>query len=628
MEASSQHSEHLTPRQESLNHQVFTQPEAGLQQPFDITLVVEDGKEFKAHRNVLSAASPYFEKLLNSGMKEAKEGIVWFETYTEAAMGGLLEFIYTGNVQIFNQEIAIDLFTMADYLLLPNLKSLAEKFLLTTMALNASNCISTYFFAERYKLKELASKTESFIHANFITVAKSEEFSNLSNKEVEMWISRDEIHVSAEEDVFNIILEWIDCDKSERQKYFAELFCQVRLAYISRDLLSNDIVTNNLVKQSEGCLDLVKQALKLTNGKNSDLLSVRPRKSLENPFIVVCAEIFILCYFPRENRWCEFANSPITNFRDCEIASCCGKLYFLNPQDVSNKTGLLRYDSYSNTWKTLPYKEQRYLKQIFVRNDNEMFALVTEACLDCDNLSCLCCRGIRGEPPSSRRRKLMSFITRYVPESNLWEDIASFDFGLREGMCIVTKGNFVYFIGGGVLVQSMEKSLRDTERFDLTTNQWDKVADIQEDRMFACGAASHGNIFVGGGVNKQGGRVSKTCEVYDEKTNEWHFIASLISRPCVLSNMVCIDDKIYVAGSCYDFDSDSETGRLQCYDPEIGEWNEDVEIPIGRKGSGLSRKCYLNACSMRVFRGFVDNLDNASIRRCGSLRDKLKCLIM
>ena len=38
--------------------------------PYDVTLIVKDGKEFKAHRQVLSEASPFFEKLLSSDMNE------------------------------------------------------------------------------------------------------------------------------------------------------------------------------------------------------------------------------------------------------------------------------------------------------------------------------------------------------------------------------------------------------------------------------------------------------------------------------------------------------------------------------------------------------------------------------
>ena len=47
--------------------------------PYDVTLVAKDGKEFKAHREVLLNASPFFKKLLNSGMKETKERVIRLE---------------------------------------------------------------------------------------------------------------------------------------------------------------------------------------------------------------------------------------------------------------------------------------------------------------------------------------------------------------------------------------------------------------------------------------------------------------------------------------------------------------------------------------------------------------------
>jgi len=242
----------------------------------DVILVVKDGKEFKAHKRVLSEASPFFEKLLNSDMKESREGIVRLEMFSESAMRNTLQFIYTGDVQILAEENARDLVISADYLFLPNLKTLAEAALVKM--LNTSNCISVYNFSQSYHCQELLAKTEKYILANFTAVYETnrEEVLNMSSKEMEMWLSSDEINVGAEEDVFNIILAWIDHNRSKRQKYFVELFRHVRLVFASRDFLSSDILMNDLVKDNESCPNRVVDAINLIDSHKYCNLSISP----------------------------------------------------------------------------------------------------------------------------------------------------------------------------------------------------------------------------------------------------------------------------------------------------------------------------------------------------------------
>ena len=93
----------------------------------DVTLVTKDEKEFKAHGNVLSAASPFFFKLLQSDMKENREGIVRFEEISGGVMEDVLEFIYTGIVEV-TQENSKDLIAAANYLFIPGLKKLSGNF--------------------------------------------------------------------------------------------------------------------------------------------------------------------------------------------------------------------------------------------------------------------------------------------------------------------------------------------------------------------------------------------------------------------------------------------------------------------------------------------------------------------
>lgn len=153
-----------------------------VEKPFDVALITEDGKKLEARRSVLSEANPFFEKLLGSDMKEAKEGVVRIEMITELGLREVLEFIYTGSVQILAEDNAQDLIALADYLILPHLKDLAARTLQRN--LNSSNSLSMNYLAEKFRCEALMSNRRDFILANFTSVTKSEEFFNLSYEEV------------------------------------------------------------------------------------------------------------------------------------------------------------------------------------------------------------------------------------------------------------------------------------------------------------------------------------------------------------------------------------------------------------------------------------------------------------
>ena len=65
---------------------------------------------------------PLVKKLLRSDVKETTEGVVRLEMFTESIMAATvtLQYIYTGDVQIFTEDVgnARDLIVMADYFFL------------------------------------------------------------------------------------------------------------------------------------------------------------------------------------------------------------------------------------------------------------------------------------------------------------------------------------------------------------------------------------------------------------------------------------------------------------------------------------------------------------------------------
>ena len=588
-------------------------PQEILDHPFDVTLVGRDGKEFKAHRRVLAEASSFFEKLLNSDMKESNEGIIHLEMLTELGLRDILEFIYTGGVQLSAADHARDMIEMADYLDLPHLKTIAGRVLVKDLNLDFSNFMSSYYFAENYRCEELISHTCNFIRANFATVAKTEDFLNLSSKAVNMCIASDELNVSAEDDVFKIILTWIDHDKSERKKYFAELFREVRLVYVSRDFLYSDIVTNDFVNNNQDSMDLVKVVMKYSfiGSIGYPQFRFKARNSLETPVFVITIprKQHHLCYNIREDTWSQttFRGRALLPMEDGEVFYSHDKFYFLSaPQ--SGARSLERYDSVLKCWTPLFLSvEQRRVDGIFVGNRDEIYALVTEWAHPYHD---------HYFGPCGERH--LSLIMKYNSETNSWEDITSFDLDSRTSICIVAKGSFVYCLGGHLRYQN--KTLTDAGRCDLNTNTWEKIADLQEPRRDAKGAAAHEKIFIVGGE-----RSMSSCEVYNERTGEWQYIARLNKdKHNYLEALIPVDCKLY-AFIC---EPSQQRLRIECYDAESNRWKELTRVSLGLPGMGpsnVSPKPRIR--SMRVFKG-CDFLQESLASSLDSNECKSKCSIV
>ena len=597
-------------------------PQEQFRRPCDVTVVVKDGKEFDTHGHVLSEASPFFEKLLGSEMRERKERKIRLEMLTEQIWGKILSFIYSGTVQIYNEQDARDLISMADYFLIKQLKNIAGEFL--AQNLETSNCISTYHFAEKYRCEELLVDTKRFILRNFSTIATTEDFSNMSSKEVEMWISSDETNIQAEEDVFKVILRWITRNRKERKQYFYELFRHVRLAYVSVTYLRKVIATSNLVRDNRKCLRLVKDAIK--KSKKSHRPSEWPRKSLETPLMTVCVDKRILSYFPRQDKWSRLGESK----PPCSIIfSSRGQLYFVN--QVYHK--LLRYDSFSHRWTTLPYNEKKSMRQVYISSKDEIFALMID-----DRISCLGCISLRSSralesteheeiqhPPRCGKSHLSS-VMRYRPETNLWQETSSFDLGSRDGICFVASEKFVYLIGG--YIRGANKILTDVDRFDFARNSWSKAADMLEPRHCPYGAALHGKVYItdNGSYDLENFTFKRTCEVYSEATDEWHFVANMTIPRSRHGSMLCVDEKICVLDDY--FKSMSYLGiKIHCYDPDKDEWQEqtDHKIPVKRGYSvGPTTHYSLHTCATSIFQPGQRLASESST----TTFDKCKCLIM
>ena len=535
----------------------------------DITLVTNDDREFKAHRNVLSAASPFFCKLLKSEMKENREGIIRFEEISGCVMEDVLEFIYTGTVEV-TQENAKELIAAGNYLIIPSLKTVSGRFLQGEMS--NTNCISTFYLAEKYDCIELIRNSRKFVHENFASVGEMDEFLSLEAKEVAVWISSDEIAVEAEAGVFKIILKWVEHSKSERKTAFEELFRHVRLNFLSRDCLE-DVVTNELVRENLACVKLVMDAIvKMATFASEDDLPQSPRKGLETRVILACGGKFTFYYLPEENQWKRLPDGSTERNQKTQILTFRDQLYTFKEFSKAEK-----YDPVFNGWSKSDLIDVSADSAIVIVVKGEMYA-------------------IEVNKPVGK-----STIKRYNVELCKWQTIVESPQGCRNGCCVIAGGSYLYLLGGSTPGNASYVSK--AERFNTAESQWEEIADMQQGRGGAFGVSSEEKIVVAGGLNEKN-KVSKKCEMYNVSTNEWHFIGSLNTWR-VYGSMVCLNGTFYVLGG-----TKNNKDRLQsveCYDSTEDRWIEKASIPVARYS--IENKSTFIGCVMKLSKGVLEKSD-------------------
>ena len=543
----------------------------------DITLITKDDQELKAHRNILSAASPFFCKLLQSDMKENREGIVRLEEISGSVMEDVLEFIYTGTVEV-TEENAEELVVATNYLLVPNLKTISGRFIQQQIC--ELNCISTFYFAEKYDCEELLNDSKSFIHANFRSVADMNEFLSLEAKEVERWISSDEIVVETEADVFQIAQKWVEHNKGERKAAFEELLRHVRLVFVSRDYLLN-VVTNELVRDNAGCFTLVSDAIRQTTFSSDDDLPQSPRKGLDTRAIVACEGEYAFCYLPQKDEWKRLptcnrstkkrrVNIPSTHmirFRD--------QLFMFRSLDRTE-----RYDPVFNGWSSFPFG---IIKDEVTVIGGELFSIYEPFFMDLESTT-------------------KTVIGKFQVETCSWQKLHSSSQCYRKDSCVIGSDNFLYLLGGTSPHTSQHVAKAD--RFDITEKKWEEITDMQQARGGAFGVASQEKIFIAGGTDEES-TVSKTCEVYNVSTNEWQLIADLnVYR--THGSMVCLGGTLYVLGG-FDQTKKNPEHSVECYDKQ-GKWIVKTTIPV--KEDWKNKKAF-KGCVLKFSKGVLNKLANA-----------------
>ena len=72
---------------------------------YDVTLVSDDFRTFQAHKIVLSACSPYFDKILKKSKGSSKDLVLCLDNIEGNQLNNILDYIYNGEAQILENNL-------------------------------------------------------------------------------------------------------------------------------------------------------------------------------------------------------------------------------------------------------------------------------------------------------------------------------------------------------------------------------------------------------------------------------------------------------------------------------------------------------------------------------------------
>ncbi|KAB5518445.1 hypothetical protein PHYPO_G00165980 [Pangasianodon hypophthalmus] len=538
----------------------------------DVIMEVESGERFPAHRIILAAGGDYFRALFCSGLRESKEEVVCLRGIASWVLESLLEFMYSGQLNLGWQNIW-DLTEASLQFQLQGAHTLCSEFLHDHM--NDASCLDTLFLAETYGLERLGRAAEEYTLAHFQQISERENFKDLTCTLLARLLEKDELRVDSEVVVFRALMSWVEEDKAHKLANLPGLLQRVRFPLMSPPELEEVEGCRLLRRNAEGreALQIVR---KLLEG-NQRTIGCKPRTP--NQVLVLVGGDSVNDNFERRepNRSLWFAQrflrgeglirtiewEPLVQLPEPPRLRHCvcvlnNVLYILGGRKYYGKLDILksvvRFSPAQFKWECLPD----------MASARDYFAAV-------------CWRGkvfvLGGNQDDTN---YLDSVEYYTPEDNTWRLAHPLDTPICGHAAAILDGEI--FISGGC-----DSHLR------CLPSLWhyDPVYGCSNRAPMASGAGRAGHVMlavgnqlvVAGGLQplQVGFGDQLQCEAYDVLQNCWMPLPSL-PRPHLSPAATCLDGMLYILGGS-SFDSGYDTPWVYRYDPRDKFWDKLGTLP-------------------------------------------------
>jgi len=175
----------------------------------DIHFLFDNGEQIGAHKCVLALRSPVFRSMLDPSHKwlpGGEVGKISLPGKLPSEFNLLLEYFYSHDAALVDEQSAAILLTLADEYQVWPLKDICEEWLVNHV--DASTCVDCLLLASTYRCNTLEAASKEMLVRQFEDVVSSEGFARLPADQLDEALQRDSLCVSSEESVFQACVRW------------------------------------------------------------------------------------------------------------------------------------------------------------------------------------------------------------------------------------------------------------------------------------------------------------------------------------------------------------------------------------------------------------------------------------
>ncbi|KPP74734.1 kelch repeat and BTB domain-containing protein 12-like [Scleropages formosus] len=506
----------------------------------DVVLVAE-GISFPCHRVVLSAFSPYFRVMFTCGLSECSQREVTLGDMPADSLALLLNYMYLSDLPLTNTNVQ-GVSTVAFMLQMEDVFSRCQQHMMDHM--DASNCLGVYFYARELGAEELGEHAQRYLRQHFAEVCLQEEILELQAHQLLPLVASDDLNVTREESILEVVLRWVSHRQAERAPHLLEVLRKVRLPLVAPDFLRDAMRRNPVLLANAECLELVEAALDAARQHPAAApRRLKLRYGMETTDLLLC--------IGNDGQGIKSRQGSYSDYSFCYTPATGRTCYITSP----------RYGEVLG-----------YVCAGVVTEDNEIVVA-----------------GEAGARRMARQKSRTVDICRYkATAQGSWEKLCSVEY--REMYALGAMGDMLYLLGGQMKLKNQYLMTNSVERWPMKGGPWRRCAPLPIPLSSHCVVSLKGHLYVLGGRTPQSDRpddepdhLSSRVFQFDPEANKWEERGPMKYSKYRCSAVV-LNGEIYVLGGigCEGVDRGQSRRCLdvvEIYNPDGDFWRIGPQLP-------------------------------------------------